>query len=1132
MEFLNKIILGDQVLRERDFDFVDKVRISNPAYDPRFFESFSTLWASAYAFQKAIEPPAGRDNKAVGEWVSLFLLHFYQVLHLEAFDKNKIESEYSLDLWSAISGTYLESNISRVVLLKTSEDMVVGAYVPNVVFFPCRGRSSWCDNDTLRLYLEGSRLSWEKCKDVLLPQSEGIGKFLSHLRSIATYVLEGDLRIALNEFCDNEPIFRGVTPVEIKRIDRDPLNWIINPLPESGELLDKYPLKRKNENGKWVYYLVGTMRHTSEWMRKLIEPGMPSPNLYKKEGDKQIDAKFSGRTINCYLAEGDEIVLLDELFLSDPTWVCGIPKGSSPYASSVRNLHKLEVRDSEGIFSSLQGQTAVCPVPINLKFLEHFPEILRDPEGNIRARRNADKDEVEWTFKILGKEVTWETKLAHVTELRNSMLTIWPPKVADKWHFYVARGTGDKKTCGRWSLVDENGKEGTNIELSEREYFNILTTDTNKPNVPNRPKALLLKDEIEKEKGLLFLSGLESRIFHESRKASLAVDFGTSNTSIAYKVKDPDKDSTPQSLVFELSPVTLWGELSPFVLESAGFIPSHWGGEKGFYPTVLLVRRDAIARLAATVPGNIKVEDLFQASIPGLHKKLVDPLFEGRLRSYWEAKDNLKWNLTEQTPFRLLFLWLSLLYAHAEIFFRHNAEIDDYVFTFPLALPCNARKYFHQEAEEAIRKTRKYCYGAEASRDIFNYIDNVDESTAIAKSVQASGQSTVLEVFVDMGGSTADIAIRNAKQYLVLDSIKVAGRTFIKTAEENYSEADISGAQRFKDHLKRLLQINDLDQLLPFDRSGKGREITGLPSFDSLYSLALNSLPVSDFDRGEAHILEQTMGSLSYQKYRTQLLFRHVIAYALLQACAAVVAGKLKPTDGITMIFGGNAWALMMFAEFPRIRETLRKESEEVLTLLKKHLLDYVEEDEKQYIESLKVFDVHLLNERNLSDAKTSVAKGSLVNLNVGATGMEEKAKPYSGITIKNLQVNGLGPITVRWCDRWSFEEIRRKLEEHAGISEIRSLRFENSETYTVPIDPLLSIFTRLGNVQHHGEDQMTPQEWSRINGLLLNDRLYLDNAKPKNAPISCFVSEVLYSGDQKYLKILAYINETLKRRP
>lgn len=1127
MEFLNKIILGEQVLRERDFDSVDKVRISNPAYDPRFFESFSTLWASAYAFQKAIEPPAERDRKAVEEWVSLFLLHFYQVLHLEPFDKNTIENEYSKDLWNAISGTYLESNISSVVLLKTSEDQVVGAYGPSVVFFPCRGRPAWSDNDTLKLYLEGSRLSWEKCKDVLLPQAEWIATFLSHLRSIATYVLEGDLRNALNEFCDNEPIFRGVTQVEIKRIDRDPLKWQIHPLPDPAELLDKYPLKRDKEGGGRIFYLVGTMRHSSDWMRKLIKPGMPSPNLYRKEGDKQIDAKFSGRTINCYLAEGDEIVPLDELFLSDATWVCGIPKGSSAYASSVKNLHKLEVRDSEGIFSGLQNQTAVCPVPINLKFLEHFPEILQDPDGTIRARRNADKDKVEWTFRILDKEVTWSTKLAHATELRNSTLAIWPPKVAEKWHFYVARGTGDKKTCGRWSLVDENGKEGTNIELSEREYFNILKDS----NVPNRPKALLLKDESEKEKGLLFLSGLESRTFHESLRASLAVDFGTSNTSIAYKVKDPDKDLTPQPLVFELSPVTLWGELSPFVLESAGFIPSLWGGEKGFYPTVLLVRRDAIARLIGTKPVDIRVEDLFQASIPGLHKKLVDPLFSGKLRSYWEAKDNLKWNLTEQTPFRLLFLWLSLLYAHAEVFFRHNAEIDDYVFTFPLALPYSARKYFHQEAKEAISKTRAYCYGAEPSRDVFNYIDNVDESMAIAKSVQVSGLSTSLEVFVDMGGSTADIAIRNANKYLVLDSIKVAGRIFIKTAEENYSEADISGAQRFKDNLGHLLNINELDQLLPFDRSGKGKDRTGLPSFDSLYSLALNNLDVSDFERGEAHILEQGMESPSYQKYRTQLLFRHVIAYALLQACAAVVDKKLKPTDGIKMIFGGNAWALMMFAEFPRTRERLRKESEEVLTLLKKHLLEYVEEDEKQYVENLKVFDVQLLNERNLSDAKTSVAKGALMNLNVKATGMEEEAKPYTGITIKNLQVNSLEKITVHWCDRWSFDVIKSKLGENLGIGEIRSLQFEESETHTRPIDHLLSIFTRLCNVQHYGQDQMTPQDWSSVNGLLLNGRLYLDSAKPKNAPISCFVSEVLYSGDHRYLKILADINEAHKKR-
>ena len=50
------------------------------------------------------------------------------------------------------------------------------------------------------------------------------------------------------------------------------------------------------------------------------------------------------------------------------------------------------------------------------------------------------------------------------------------------------------------------------------------------------------------------------------------------------------------------------------------------------------------------------------------------------------------------------------------------------------------------------------------SKELFNYV-KMDESTAIAKSLGQGGMRGLLEVFVDIGGGTADMAIRHENQF-------------------------------------------------------------------------------------------------------------------------------------------------------------------------------------------------------------------------------------------------------------------------------------------------------------------------------------------------------------------------------
>ena len=96
------------------------------------------------------------------------------------------------------------------------------------------------------------------------------------------------------------------------------------------------------------------------------------------------------------------------------------------------------------------------------------------------------------------------------------------------------------------------------------------------------------------------------------------------------------------------------------------------------------------------------------------------------------------------------------------------------------------------------------------------------------------------------------------------------------------------------------------------------------------------------------------MGAYSYQRYRTRLLFRHIITYSLLQACAAAVDNRIKLSSGINLILGGNGWGLMLFAEFPRDSTRLRDEAQAILKSLKTQLAEHTTPEEREYLDALE----------------------------------------------------------------------------------------------------------------------------------------------------------------------------------
>jgi hypothetical protein len=1136
-DFLNTGILGGGagVADKRGFRAIRTEYITSPDYDPKYFETFPTSWAAAYAFRKVLDlpvkPGAVSENgsfveevsEAVDEWVTLFLLHYFGIVYLSESKQTELQQDYDRDLWLALSGTYpsVREEAPRSIKLLQHDNTVVGAYYPAVIFFPARDRTTWLQDKTLEDYLLDDRLSWTRSRRILLTTDKEEHDFHTHLRSIAQVMRDRSLQDRLYSFC--EANFKERIDVTAN-LDPDPLRWEVPGLKQwpSDELLNLYPLMKPNKvtaegvdkaAGR-TFYLVNGMPEYSPWMKTAIVTSGPAPYQYRRVNDRLIVVDLPGRRFECQLGENDEIVSLKDLFLTDAPHWCKVPKNSETHATHIRGLHKIDLRDPV----VTEKDQAICLAPISSEMLKHFPELLRETD-RFKVMPSIEGSSVKWSIPIKGREIIWQSRPSYAKGLPVSSLALWPPRVSSEWRLYAAFGVGPKEDSGRWHLVDQNGRLGKLIDVEEEEYVSVLYGST----VPNQPKGLVLFDSNEHERGVLFLAdfGGDQTPNHDL-ETKLSVDFGTSNTSLAYSFNDRQ----PETLRFQLTPRPIWGMRRDIQhLEQPGFFPYEWSATttKGFFPTILLSRRSDPRLTDELEPEQVSLDHLFKVDIPGLHKNLEQRLYEGSLNTTWKSHANLKWDLEGRTePWRTLFLELTLLYAHADLFFDKRAVVDTYVFTFPLAFRKDDRESFHTKVKSALKQMRYYCYGQSLMANV-NYDDRVDESTAIAESIGfGGGQKATMEVFIDVGGGTCDIAVSHDRKFLVLDSIRVAGKTFFQFAKKNFTD-ELQGSVQFRKHLGKLLQgANDNELKLVNPDPTFGLDIT--------YSVWISGLDDRQFIEREAAILRKGMGTFSYQRYRTRLFFRHLIAYSLLQACAAVVDQKIKLSSGINLILGGNGWGLMLFGEFERASNRMQEEAQAILRTLKAQLLEHVTDEELPYLEGLKIASLILLNEENLSKAKTNVALGALNAERVRRVADRSATMPYTGVTLEGLQLSGSNPETVRWCDRWGIESFKEKFP---GVEQVEDGGFSLPDDLEKPFSSVLSVFTSIGNVRTQDHDNMPRTAWTNINGRLgeFVSSLRGNIERLEVSPINHFLSEVLYSrkAANDYLDTLADVNGNYK---
>jgi hypothetical protein len=299
---------------------------------------------------------------------------------------------------------------------------------------------------------------------------------------------------------------------------------------------------------------------------------------------------------------------------------------------------------------------------------------------------------------------------------------------------------------------------------------------------------------------------------------------------------------------------------------------------------------------------------------------------------------------------------------------------------------------------------------------------------------------------------------------------------------------------------------------------------------DIIYSVGISGIDDQHFKEREAAILHKGMGAYSYQRYRTKLLFRHIITYSLVQACAAAVDHRIKLSSGLNLILGGNGWGLMLFAGLPRISNRLKEEAQAILKTLKTQLAAHTTPEERQYLDALKISNLVLLNEDNLSKAKTNVALGALNADRVRGVGDRSSTMPYTGITLEEFQLSGANPQTIRWCDRWGSVSFKEKFP---GVEQVEDGSFTMPDDLERPFNGVLSAFTSIGNVRNQDQDNMPPTSWTNINGRLTEFVSTLRGSveRLEISPINHFLSEVLYSkkASSDYLDTLAEVNGNYK---
>lgn len=1172
-----QIFLGDEIVdgvadpQPRTFE---RSNINQrAAFHQQFYEAVPTMWASAYELENLLQtyvrPPVGEGiteevRRAVEEWMCLFLLFYSGVANFEVVSRD----EQRQRLWAAMTGTYPKGDVlEEVALLRVDDEEVkttVGASYPGIVFFPSRGRAAWSKNAVLREYVAGGRLSWALCRQKLLRDAQDVKDFAAFLADVKATVA-GDAGGAIAKFASERELdlpasghaFPGRLPYKAgagwtRAIEED-VAKIIAAYPFVNEVRDA-----QGKVAERVYFLVTGVADANgrreeglpetDWMKTPIGKGLPAPNAFYQKKDstgtllkKRIFIKWASKELEYSLETepppgmvAERAVLLKHCFMGESAW-CQAPADGA-FKVHADRCHKLTNDEQSPILNKQAVGSSYHLAPVNGEFLKHFGRgLYNNSESHLLKidaieRRAEDvgseaerRPRLEWSFTFEVAErgnsgqsrrlsVTWLSEVAQ-KEFNTVSAAIWPPKTHKDWRLYFAYGRG----AGSWMLYDENGVPAA--PKLQREHFLYTSGQAEGTQAegaqarPNRPAALMFIDRAGNPRGVLFLQAL-SDVGGNAGDATLGVDFGTSNTCLAYKLPGA---GPAQVLKFTLVPEVVWGETP---VEQPDFVPFRWH-DKDFFSTVLL--SDKFHDFGKVQVASLRPSDLFLTiDIPALHQGLKENLALNRYKEEWHVKSDLKWQ--EPVIFRDLFLSLTLLYAHAELLFTHGYGIDRCVFTYPLAFDNTRKENFQDQTIAVYQRIYQMCYGTPPQRTP----EFLSESAAVAAS---QGEQNSFDLFIDIGGGSTDVALTHRTpdgMFTALDSVEVAGKEFFEFIWDHFD-----GAQESNKQLRRDLNLLLFGKNQELGITNESRAYIGeIGGFGYFYSFLISERAAAELKEAEQKMRE--VHQYFYQHFRSQKFYDHILTYALVQACAAVSTHPSLPRF-VRILCTGNGWGMLTFAQWDKTQAHLTSLAENILKSVQTALdARLTEQDQKESVSRLEISEVLFLGQPNPGQgaqvkytAKTAVACGAVeADKMMAAAAKGDLNGCYAGITLGNVWVGaeptGRASVSVNWNDRWVFEKFSAPLQEamkqNYPPTHINNFQFTATNDGEPP-DTLLKLFFNTSNLNN---DWVT-QKWHDINAVTLDQQQYsAQNYRMSPSPLNRFLAEALYGARRPVLRELA----------
>jgi hypothetical protein len=1017
-DIASKVTLASQSAGPRSFVEVVASDLSDLLhFQPEFHEALPTIWSSAYAFQKAVQ---SGEPSALNTLMAFFYLFWSDKLRWEPVDLDALDPELKL----ALVDTFPYSGKEPTPFgFFTSAGVIFGGYYPGTLFFPARDHHDW-EKAAISAYVNNWMLDWDTCKNELKSDTDR-QQFIGFCISLP---LLNESKDRVKQFLAGAFAGQVNTAVSLREAQADPATWPKKTGPGQEGPTHPYPLRKGN-----TYFVLGSISSmpNNEHLSRLDGDTRLTLSEYVAENGQLTRITGSGtrEVYTEHIQQGQtqatepmKVITLSDLLLENST--------CSPMDEMPDGRHRFFTYDD-------LGRQYIVLAPFIDEMLSYFPELADFPSTDAVSVVH-EGDSFLWTISLFfpreglapySLKFTWRTRKAETSVgLSRQSFYMWPPQVSPGWRLYFGIGTATKDG-DHWVLLSSTGERAWTHKRQDNYWVNVLAPADGAPLTQRMyPSSLLLLSKNGTQKGLIFLDGEKRPDLISQEDTALSLDLGTSNTCLATYYQGQDH---PEPIIFKstLSPIKLWGAVqrdprtnekrSPD--EIPGFIPFQWGGQRGFFPTMLL----SVAGAEAHPEGITKltVKDLIVGDIPSLHQGFEDMLCSGALQKMgWNVHDKLKWSThSEDKWWRGLFAAHLLIYAHANLYFGSQRKVAKYIFTYPLALD-EADAYL-QDMKLITKKVREWTYVGVSPAD--SMFPNVDESTAIAavagKVFNLPASPDAVDVFLDIGGGTTEIAIGVNRKIYLLDSVRVAGGSFFRFTRENWAPEGRYRSGDFFRYLAQLLKDPKSGQslALPQREEFSSPDRLDLPSY---YSLQINRLDDEQFTNREVALLGSMKADnyTSFHQFRTSLFFLHLLAYALMEASAVLLDedNALGPIRELRLILGGNSWGFLLFGKWER--------DESKLQIMANQIFQYIQDQvitDPSRLQDIRVSEVKLLHHQGSAlNTKTAVAVGAIQSIHEGADSLERDARsklPYACLPVSVFEDGTDEVRELRWNERW-----------------------------------------------------------------------------------------------------------------